>query len=54
MPTNKFYVFLCFFYNSVRLHIYLQIQIVELLVAHGANLNSKSVLDETPLGRNRR
>lgn len=27
-----------------------QIQMVELLVANGASLNAKSVLDETPLG----
>lgn len=27
-----------------------QVQLVELLVAHGADLNGKSVLDETPLG----
>lgn len=27
-----------------------QIQMVEMLVANGANLNAKSVLDETPLG----
>lgn len=28
-------------------------QMVELLVAHGANLNAKSVLEETPLGETR-
>lgn len=28
----------------------LQLALVELLVAHGADLNGKSVLDETPLG----
>lgn len=28
----------------------LQVALVELLVAHGADLNGKSVLDETPLG----
>lgn len=27
-----------------------QVQLVELLVAHGADLNAKSLLDETPLG----
>lgn len=27
---------------------------VELLVAHGANLNAKSVLEETPLGECRK
>lgn len=27
-----------------------QLQMVELLVAHGADLNAKSLLDETPLG----
>lgn len=30
-----------------------QIQMVELLVANGASLNAKSVLDETPLGESR-
>lgn len=29
-----------------------QMQMVELLVAHGANLDSRSVLEETPLGEN--
>jgi hypothetical protein len=28
----------------------LQVQLVELLVAHGADLNGKSLMDETPLG----
>lgn len=27
---------------------------VELLVAHGANLNTKSVLEETPLGETKK
>lgn len=27
---------------------------VELLVAHGASLNTKSVLEETPLGKTRK
>ena len=27
-----------------------QLQMVELLVAHGASLDTKSVLEETPLG----
>ena len=31
-----------------------KIQMVELLVAHGASLNSKSVLEETPLGKTRK
>lgn len=31
-----------------------QIHLVELLVAHGADLNGKSVLDETPLGESSR
>lgn len=33
--------FICFF----------KFQMVELLVAHGANLDSRSVLEETPLGK---
>lgn len=30
--------------------LFSKIQMVELLVAHGANLDSRSVLEETPLG----
>lgn len=39
--------------TSVVFDLIQQIQMVELLVANGASLNAKSVLDETPLGESR-
>lgn len=40
-------------FTSGVFHFIGQIQVVELLVANGASLNAKSVLDETPLGESR-
>lgn len=40
--------------TSVVFDLIQQIQMVELLVANGASLNAKSVLDETPQGESRK